>query len=363
MTVIPFAIPMDTPDRKHAFFIRTGPQKEMLSYLDKFCRPLLGSDVYTDVDGTIFFKTWKSLPKEKILPELYHNVSRLHPRADIFAPYTRYKLARELTVNEITKDGGSVEAAIRSMDHVLEGTKGRETDQSQTVRDRSTSLLSKFSMDFSQMSQSDFTAQLAETERILASVKLNPNTVLDEEKKRMTEWLIKGSFGEDSQERRNWLIATGALQASLRRAIERRMRLNEIARKFLEMREALILERTFSREIFANVIDKVRPEAIPASVVFKFPDKPASRWNYGITAILNTLMYQLSHPHVKAYRTVGREAAAQLKNIVDQINAGNRRVIVSENLFGKIHQLLTDELVKHAEVYPPDGAENSAAIT
>lgn len=342
---------MDSPDRKQAFFVSAGEQEERLAYLHESCTPLLGSDVYADNEGTIFYTTWRYLPKENILPDLYIPISHTHPRADIFAARSRYEHAREILVNRIDADDGSAEAAIRSMEHVLTGTFGRETEQAQAVQSRSRHLLSLFSTDFADMDHEDFRTQLAYTQTLLEKVKLNPATVLDEEKRRMAAWLLKGSLGKDSGERRNWLISTAALQAAYRRALERRFGLNVIARKFLEMREALVIERTFSREIFTDVAHRLRPEDMPAHTLFKNPDSKPT--NVGIVhAILHSLVFQLEQPHVKTYRPVGRQAAANVSLAMEFLKRGDRRAIVERDLFGQTRQLLLDELDQRSRIYP-----------
>lgn len=194
-----------------------------------------------------------------------------------------------------------------------------------------------------------------ETYALLAEVGLDPNTVITEEKQRMSQWLIKGSFGKDRLGRRNRLISIMALTAAKRRAVERQRGLSYIEVKFVQGREALILEREFSRAIFEDVSNWLRPEALPAHEAFKYP-KLSSR-NIGIVkGLLGTLRFQLQQPHVKAYRTVGRQVEAILAEIVVLLEQNKRGEIVERGLFNQARTLLTEELEKHKDIYPLEQA-------
>lgn len=114
---------MAAPAERKAYFIKAGHQ-ELQRYFREKCRPLLGSEVRYDNEGNIFYATWHDLPKKGLLAPEFICVSRVHPQADIYAPFTRYGRV-ELRIHKISEDEGSVEAAIRSMDHILEGTHQR----------------------------------------------------------------------------------------------------------------------------------------------------------------------------------------------------------------------------------------------
>lgn len=345
------------PDQRDysVYFVKKGEQQERLRFLKEKCRSLFGADVYYDQDGNISYFAWHGLPKEGFLPAKFIKVSREHPQAVIYAPHSRYDRFKELRVRHVRKDDGSVETAIRSIDHILEGEKGRETAQAETVGHRAHELLDLFSTSFIEITEEELKEARGKTYAILAKVGLDPTTVEQEEKRKMTGWLIKGSFGKDSLGRRNRLITTMALSAAYRQAIERQKGIGTIVGKYVRIREALIFEREFSWAIFADVLDRLRPEALPAHRLFKFPERSFSQSDSGIVVgMINTMRFQLSQPHVKCYRTVGREAASILSKAVGLLGENNRREIVDQQLFTNVRGFLLEELERHRDIYPAE---------
>lgn len=344
---------MAAPAERKAYFIRSEHQ-DLHQYFREKCRPLLGSEVRYDNEGNIFYATWHDLSKKGLLAPEFISVSRVHPQADIYAPFTRYSKV-ELRINQVSEDEGSVETAIRSMDHILEGTRTKERTQAGTVQQRAGKLLDLFSMSFAQITEEEFRQKQQETYALLAKVCLDPNTVITEEKQRMSQWLIKGSFGKDRLGRRNRLISTMALTAAKRRAVERQRGLSYIEVKFVQGREALILEREFSRAIFEDVSDWLRPETLPAHEAFKFPDRSSS--NIGIVkGLLGTMRFQLQQLHIKTYRTVGCQAETILAEIIALLKQDKREEIIARDLFNQARTLLTEELEKHKDIYPLEQA-------
>lgn len=341
------------PREKPVFFIQIGRQEELRKHLE-LCKSLWGSDILYDSEGNLFYYTWRDMP-EFGLPqsEQYINISKMHPSADISAPHTRYTDKESMIIHQVIKDGGSVEAAIRAMDHILTGIRGKEKPQIQAIKERASELFDVSSTNFSELTEEDFVNAREKTFQILKSVGFNPAKVYDAEKVRIAYWLPKGSFGKDSQNRRNYLIAVGALAASYRRAIVRQKSLNKITCKFVTMREALILEREFSREIIQSVICRLEPNALPSHVIFKKPDQKPQ--NVGpVLGLLRTSIFQLRQPHVKPYRTIGRQANKILNEIINLVNNNQRKEIVEKGLFNDIHNFLITGLDAYKNIYPED---------
>ena len=339
--------------RDYNVYLHPLEQERLAHYLEKKCRPLFGSAAYCDAEGNIFYRTWSDLPREGFLPTEYVLVSKLHPQADICAPYTRYQGLKVMKIDQIKKDEGSVEAAIRSVDHTLEGEKGKEKDQAAAVKYRTTELLDLFGgRSFTEITEDEFETERGKTYALLARVGLDPEAVGNQEKKKMTKWLIEASSGKDSIERPNWLITTQALSAAHRRAIMRERGIGgPIIGKFVRMREALTFEREFCRVIFQDVVDRLRPEAMPAHKLFKDPSSRLD--NVGIVrGMINTMCFQLRQPHVKTYRVVGRQVEAILTELEELLKQGRRTEIVQRGLFPQAHKLLVDELEKRQDIYP-----------
>lgn len=344
--------------RDYTVYLRRagGGQEERANYLQTSCRKLLGSDAHVDGDGTIFYYTWGDVPHdilaEGMIPPEYVIISRMHPQADIYAPHTRHKDLKEMVIAEITADDGSVETGIRAMDHILQGESGRETVHATTVKQRAHELLDLFQTDFTSITKEEFSAAQAQTYGLLTAVGYDPETVVNTEKQRMAGWLLKGSVGKDSIDRINWLTSVAALSAAYRHAVMRYRGIGIIEGKFVRMREAFIFEREFSRAIFSDVIEYLREDALPSHRLFKFPRAPAD--NVGIvTAILHNMVFQLRQPHVKTYRTVGRQAAQIVHEIMTLLSQDNRQEVIDRHLFSQARDLLSDELAKRSAIYPP----------
>jgi len=338
-------------EERIACFVRKGRQEELAQEINQ-CRSLFGSDVFYNNQGDIFYIIWRDLKKAPSFLE-YTLITRLHPQADIYAPHSRFQRFKEKIVCQVSKDEGSVEAAIRSMDHILEEEQGREMFQAKAVGRRAFELLDLFTISFSEITEEQFKQEQEKTIALLAQVGFNPDKVVNREKSKIGHWIVKGSFGQDSLGRRNKLISVMALQAAYRQAIERQKGVGgHIIGKFMRMREALIFEREFSRTIFEDVADRLRPEAMPSHQFFKYPYRPVDERQFNIVkGLLGTMQFQLEQPRVKTYRTI----AGQAKEILAEINSllleDRRFEIVDKNLFGEVRNLLVNELVLHQDIY------------
>lgn len=339
--------------RERPVFFVAETRQELLQHFDEQCRPLFGSDVRFDHEGNILYPIWRDLLRERVLTTGgYVQLSELDPQADLAAPYTRFTHFEEIRIHQIRTDEGSVETAIRAMDHVIEREQDREMQHAGVVRSRSRELLDLFSRRFTEMTDEEFKTAQRETYAQLTKVGLNPATVVDEHKQRMTDWLIEGSLGEDSLGRMNRLISIQALSAAYRQVLKREGAIGEILVKFAGMREALLFEREFDRQILEEVAGSLEEYRMPAHTLFKNPDRPAS--NLGIVkGMLNHMRWQLKQPRVKPYLAVGREAGEKLGEVVELLDKGARREIVVLGLFPQAHDLLIRGLENHKDIYPP----------
>lgn len=332
------------------FIVHRGKQKDLLEYVSKYCRPLYGSDVQVDSGGNIFYPTWRQVKRTEVGPEDYSLLSRKREGEETYlARGLVTKRPHELRINEITKDGGSVEAATRSVEHGLETELKRERPQMEMVKGRVGELFDLFA-DPSTVTDEQLEKAQRETYSRLARLGFNPETVILEEKQRMASWLTKASGGRDSLARRNPLITVMALEAANRRAIERELGIGETVSKFVRMREALRFERTFSRGILEEVAQRLDPQSMPRHYLFKYPERPAQ--NVGIVSgILNTMRWQLTQPHVKPYRPAGMEAREVLGEVVEFLKMDRRRDIVERNLFGHAQSIVKEVLDRHKDIY------------
>lgn len=221
---------MANPERK-LFVIRKEKQQPLQEYLEQNCRPLYGSDVYFDDEGNIFYPVWQQIKSRQVGSLTHHRLSKRREAEETYLERPLTTLTPyEKRINKVTKDGGSVEAAIRSVEHALvkylpplppgrmsDAKQGKERKQVAAVKERVAALLDLFgSKNFSEITQEEFEGAQRETLRRLIGVGLDPDRVLLKEKERMSRWLIKGSRGKDSLGRSNWLISTQVLEAAYR---------------------------------------------------------------------------------------------------------------------------------------------------
>lgn len=326
------------------FIVHKGKQEDLLEYVRKYCRRLYGSDAVVDFGGNIFYPTWRQVKRTEVGSEDYSLLSRKREGEETYlARGLVTKRPHEQRTNKITKDGGSVEAAIRSVEHALETELKREEPQMEMVRGRVGELFDLFA-DPSTVTDEQLEEARRETYSRLAGVGFDPEKVILEEKQRMASWLTKASGGKDSLARRNPLIIAMALEAANRRAIKRELGIGKTVSKFVRMREALRFDKAFSRGILGEVAQRLEPQSIPGHYLFKYPERPAK--NVGIVSgILNTMRWQLIQPHVKPYRPAGMEAGEILGEVVGLLEVDRRRDIVERNLFGEARSILEEVLV------------------
>lgn len=321
------------------FVVGKGEQEERLDHFNQRCRPLYGSDVRVDAEGNIYYPTWRQVEREQVGPEVFSLLSGTRESGEVYLgrPLTTKK-PYELRINRVTKEGGTVEVAIRAMNHVIEGLIEKEQPQMRMVRGRVAELFDLFA-DFSAMTDDQFQRAERETYRRLTEVEFDPKRVVLEEKQRIGTWLPKASGGKDSLGRRNWLITTMALEAAHRRAVEREMGIGEGVTKFVRMREALRFEEMFCREIFREIGDRLEPESMPAHYNFKYPQKPPQ--NVGpVMGILKTIRWQLGLPRVNPYRRAGMAAREILDEVIDLFEQDKRVEIMERDLFGQVRAMI-----------------------
>jgi len=332
-------------------FVISKKNEELLEIYSNRCQSLFGSDVKYDVEGNIFYPVWHEVKTEKVGPGNYSLLSK-KPFDESWYLSLGLKTKRTigLKIHKITKDGGSVEAAIRSVDHILKSKLEKEKPQVNGVKRRVDELLDLFS-DFSNISNEELQNSQEKTCQLLENLGFDPDKIILEERKRMINWLVKASGGKDILGRRNLLITTMALEASYRRAIEFGLGIGEAVSKFTRMREALIFERNFSRESFKYAEEWLKHQRLPSHYLFKYPEK--SRQNIGVVkGILRKISQEVGLPHVKPYKPAGMEVKQILDEITKLLIEDRRKEIVERDLFKKTYDLIETTLKEHEDIYP-----------
>lgn len=344
-------MPVSAEREKQVRFRKEGLQTQLAEYIKTHCQELgRGSGIFYDPEGNIFYQTWRDLPRTGLLPPEYVQISRTPAQADIYAPHTRYVGRKGHIFKQIKKDEGSVEAAIRAMDHVLVGQR-REAKQVRAIAGRSREVLDLFGTDFSKLTPAEFARQRDKTYARLRRVKLDPQRVYNQEKQRMARWLIKGSFGHDTLGHENALIATGALEAASRAAFRKMKGIGEIEVKFLERRARFVFERRLYRAVFADVAQEM--QRMPLHSLFAKPDSPVT--NLGpVLGRLRTMRYQLDRVLLKPYRPAAQTGLKLLEEIEQLLLQGfqGRAEIKQRRLFAAVGNILiTEDFKRRARIY------------
>lgn len=334
-------------------FVRVGEQQERDLYIRNNCKPLFRSGVFYDGGGDIYYRIRPTIALQRALSPEFVQLTRLSDQADIQAPYTQFTNIRLRQTHRIEKDEGSVEAAIRSMGHVLERELEVELPQARTVQERASSLLNLFTTGFDQITDVEFRQARRETYDLLGRVGLDPSTVVDNKKRSMAAWITKASFGKDSQDRRNKLISVLSLRAAYRVAIERQQGIGEILSKFIKMHEALLYEREFSRAVMIDVVDRLKPAAVSSHYLFKRPSAQERRGDAGILiSMLKHLEFQLGLPRLRPYRPASLDGQTSIAQVRELLEGGRRLEVAESGLFEDAATQVEGCLNWYSEIYP-----------
>lgn len=303
-------------------------------------RPILGSEVYYHPEnGSIYYVIWGDVKFQDEIPETLTLRRPLPPSADIFAPQTRFKEKKRGSVHH----SADIKTAIGAFNHIIDNVRRREVGQTSALRQRALQLLDFFAdIPFYDVSEVEFAEARDETYAVLAGVKLDPKNLINQKKAEIVEWILRSE--KDSLGRWNKLIKLGALQAAVRHAVEHGRNLaTEVESKFLRGREALVLEDNFSTTIYQEIIDRLAPAAMPATIAFTKPFGSVPIYQKGIVkGLLGTMEHQLDRfIRVNPYRQPAREVAVLLGEAKDLYGKGERNRITYE-IFPQVQTLLAD---------------------
>jgi len=309
--------------------------------------PILGSEAYYHLeDGSIYYVIWGDVKFQKEIPETLALRRSLPPSADIFAPQTRFTEKKRGSVHH----SDDIKTTIRAFNRIIDNVRGREVGQASALRQRALQLLDFFAdKPFSDVSEVQFAEARNETYAVLAGVKLDPENLINQEKAKIVGWILRSE--KDSLGRWNKLIRLGALQAAVRHAVEHGRNLaTEVESKFLRVRgggrEALVLEDNFSTTIFQEIIDRLAPAAMPATIAFTRPLGSVSIHQKGIVkGLLGTMEHQLGRfIRVNPYRQPAREAAVLLGYAKDLYNVDDvyERDRITSEVFPQVRKLFTE---------------------
>ena len=330
-------------------------------------RALYGcDDVRTSDDGTIMYRKWMPVRSTGMsVEEFFEGFQPLSKTRVSSEAGLRERQVYEVQYPEVRDDEGSVEAAIRSVDYILDWERNKASQQTGVVLERANYLLTFFQRHSpSSLSREERLELQDKTTRMLLEVNLDPDTVVLEENRRMSGWLIKGSLAEDSLalkedpeiHRVNPLITTLALLAAQRRSIERSVGVGGYTIPYyLRIRESL----AFGREFDIDRLSETEPHLgmIPETVYFREADRPADSGMTYTTQKIGSLGRRLLWTRVRPYRPVAVSVGNHLLEIESLLRAGERQAVLDLGYRQKlledreqIHAILNDP--RYVSIYP-----------
>lgn len=292
---------------------------------------LARTEVKYDEYGNIYYPTWRE--RTRVLkPEIYESRSKLRRGWSLektlrLAPR---KPISEKVYHQVKKDEGSVEVAIRNMDHILAGyqVEGEEVEEIKILQGQINQALDVLFEYPSQINPEEFEEGFEdlhqETVRILED--LGMNNVILEVKKQLADLVDRGTRGKDWLERRNPRAMLLILEAGLKRVERRRRTMRFIRDKFEPMKGALIRERDESREILQEIQKEMGREGLAGHVLFSHPERGDTPLQRGVIRTrLDTTIRRLSQIKLKPYRPVAKELIDRLKRAQALVGEGKYR--------------------------------------
>jgi len=342
---------------------------------------LLGSRIRHDPrDGTIYYSAYISR-KRVLKPSLYRvefpkrlRVGTKPASEDDYLrnipkhrPYLWEKIWKR-----ISKEGGSVEAAIRAMDHTLSGylvpdpreadeERGKEVKQIYEAFGRVSNISDLLARYKPGMPREEFNELFATTAEETAAlfIELGMKDVKDPAKQRIVEQLLKASLGTDSLDRPNPMIMETRLRSALIQAMERLAKINVIRTKYFGMRIALANARRTDR-IYLGMMRKDLSAKILGHEAFKHPDKETTQLQLGalrhkLWEVVVTFHDQI---YLKPYRATSWKI---LHSLVPEarslLKEGN--IAEAEKLIRGMQEEIARVLETYRRIYPEEPRDES----
>lgn len=292
-----------------------------------------GTSVRISPEGDIYYPVWRERSRVN-KPELYAPCSKL-PRGWSLERLlaSRRRPVSEVIFHQVRADEGAVEAAIRSMDHVMERyvDKGRELEQIEAVSgqiNQAMTVLQETGGVSREGFEEGFEALYRQTEVLMERLGMKNATLAL--KRDIDRLLRQASTGKDATDRRNPMAALKRLQAAARRVEYRRNEAGFIVDKFSAMKEGLLAQRDKDRGILGRVGEELASHLI-GHMYLKNPQQWTGRGDPlrqrgQLVGRSGTLVYQLEQVRVKAYKTVAIGATERLQQLQQELRDGNYEV-------------------------------------
>lgn len=328
-------------ERLPLFFIRKSERNERIARMWQ----IPGTSVKVSPEGDIHYPVWRERSHVND-PSLYTFLSK-PPRGWTVERLLKSKRRpiSEVVFNQVKKDKGAVETAIRAMDHVLEKfqEKGKELQQVESLESQ-IALVVEVLESTENVSREEFDQHFGElyrqtTDLLVKSGMPRAQLALKRDVERLIE---EASVGRDKLGRKNPLVMMRKLQAAARRISYRRNEAGFVVDKFEAMKAGLLAQRRKDREILGRCQYDLAA-GFAHHEVFKFPGRKVSRMQKGILlGLMGTLAYRLDQTRVKPYKPVAVEATAKLRKA--RLLTGQENYQEASEIFGEILGLVNHAL-------------------
>lgn len=315
-----------------------------------------GTSVRISPEGDIYYPVWRERTRI-VKPELYLPCSEL-PKGWSYARLlaSARRPISEIVFHQIKKDDGAIEAAIRSMDHVLERytNKGKELSQVELVKkqiDQALLVLQETKGVSKEEFEEGFHHLYRETLRLMeASGMSRAKLALKKDVDRLLE---EASKGKDKVDRRNPQAMLKKLQAAERRVEYRRNEADFIVEKFAVMKEGLIKRRGHDRQILEKAQHELST-GFGSHMYFRFAEEyegrdPLSQKGH-LLGRIGSLIYYLKQVWAKPYKPVANRAIGELKEAEKMV--GNKNYEGAKKVLQSVWQETSSVLARFQAIYP-----------
>lgn len=323
--------------------------------------PGLGRGIkYDDEDGTIYLSIWREIKQFSELGK-YDSISKLRKGWGLESTLRigPKKPIAESVFHCIERDGGSVEAAIRSIDHILVKYRFDDEDLGEEVKqvrvlqkqvDQALKVLAEYPGPISsEKFDEGFDVLHSRTRRILSE--LGMRNVILEVKQQLTDFVERGTRGKNGLDRRNPQAMLWILRAAQNRAEGRMENIRAIRRKFIPMQAVLTEEREQSRQILKGIKREMTRGLAKHEVFIRHPEKETTPTQRGVIKVkLDNVIEQLKLIRLKPYQPVAQELIDHLKRAQSLVKEGGYRE--AKKIFDSAQEKTTAVLDEYEDIYP-----------
>lgn len=303
-----------------------------------------GTSVRVSPEGDIYYPVWRERSRVN-KSELYYPCSKL-PQGWTFERLlaSKRRPISEVVYYSVSADDGSVEAAIRNMDHILEGylERGKELEQAKEVKAQISQAMRVLRETVGvpeEKFERGFTDLYGQTLRIMErSGMAKAASAL---KRDIARLLSEASAGRDRIGRRNPIGLLKKLEAAIVRVEYRLNEVGFVIVKFETNKKGLIAQREKDR----GILEEARHDlsiGFASHEAFHSQRETTGMQKGILKGKIGTLIYKLRQVKVKAYKPVVKEVGGELQEARERVDRGDYSGAseIFEKALEKVSQIL-----------------------